>query len=191
MSRLSAVPEPDHDLLASKSRRLAELDGNLETALGTLDPVLASALSGGRVILTRDELAEVLRPGEALLAFRIGRRFSVASLNIRHERQLSTATIPLPDATFDGVGAAVSEILDAVKARISLAPQESGFRAYFGWKSCSPWWNSSVYNTSLSCRTATCGDFHLTSCRSEPVGWETSSIAPPFRRFGGLRHSGR
>ncbi len=119
LSQLSVARQLDHVLVASKSRRLAEVDQKGEAALDVLNPILAFALSGGRAILTRDEMGEVLRPGEAMLAFRIGDQFSVASLNIRHGEKLTTLTVPLPRAAFDTVEAAVSAILEPSK-RASL-----------------------------------------------------------------------
>jgi hypothetical protein len=117
-----AAAQVDQASLASTSRRLAELEGELDAALAELDPILAATLSGGRAILTRDELAKVLRPGEAMLAFRIGGKFSVASLNLRQGEGLTTATIPLPDATFEAIEAAVAKILAAIEAREPIGP---------------------------------------------------------------------
>ena len=124
LSRLSVAPRPDQESLASKSRRLAELDLEVEAALAALDPILASALSGGRAILTADELGEMLRSGEAMMAYRLGDRFSVASLIIRHGTKSTTVTIPLPKANFDAVNVAVSTILDAIEADRALGPHQ-------------------------------------------------------------------
>lgn len=115
LNQLSAASRPDHAALAARARRVNELDRKVEDALALLDPILASGVSGGRRLLTRNELGEVLRPGEALLAFRIGDRFGVASLNIRHGDEFSTATVPLPKANFGGVAAAVSAMLEAIE----------------------------------------------------------------------------
>ena len=117
LSQLSAASQRDHAALASRSRRVDELDHKVEGALALLDPILASAVSGGRKLLMRNDVGQVLRPGEALLAFRIGDRFGVASLNIRHGDKFSTATVPLPKANFGGVEAAVSAILEAIDGR--------------------------------------------------------------------------
>ena len=118
LRRLSAAPQPDHVLLGEKYARVRDLEHQAAATLAGLDPILASALSGGRQTLTRDELSQVLRPGEALLGFRIGKGFSVGSLNIQHGNgdKLTTATIPLPDATKKGVATQVSEILNAIEA---------------------------------------------------------------------------
>ena len=122
LSRLSVAPRLDQESLASKWRRLAEVDQEVEAALAALNPILASALSGGRAILTADELGEMLRSGEAMLAFRFGDHFSVASLIIRHGAKSTTVTIPLPRANFDAVNVAVSTILDAIEADGTLDP---------------------------------------------------------------------
>ena len=114
---LSAASQVDQDSLASTSRLLTEVDKEVDAALMELNPVLASALSGGRSVLTREDLIDILRPGEAMLAFRVGDLFSVASLNIRHVRGSTTVTVPLPDAKTNAVEASVSVILNAIDAR--------------------------------------------------------------------------
>ena len=119
LSRLLAAPQANDALLASESQRLAELDLDVEAALALVNPILASALSGGRAILTPHQLGGLLRPGEGMLAFRVGGQFSVASLIMRHGSRSTTATIPLPKANFDDVESAVSSILDAIEARES------------------------------------------------------------------------
>ena len=45
-SRIAAA-QVDRTSLASASRRLAELEGELDAALAELDPILAATLSGG------------------------------------------------------------------------------------------------------------------------------------------------
>lgn len=116
LRRLSTASEPDHASLASKWERLGRLTEELKSILARLDPILASALSGGRATLTHNELGSVLRPGEAILAFRLGDHFSVASLIMRHGSKSTTGAIPLPDATFDGIKVAVSAVLKAIEA---------------------------------------------------------------------------
>lgn len=120
LNQLTGATQPDHAALASMSRRVDELERRMDGTLALLDPILASAVSGGRRTLTRSDLGRVLRPGEALLAFRIGDRFGVASLNIRHGDGFDTVTVPLPQANFDGVGAAVSAVLEAIEGRTPL-----------------------------------------------------------------------
>ena len=78
---------------------------------------MTAALSSGRAIMTTQELGALLKPGEAMLAFRIGDEFSVASMTIRHGAQTTSVTIPLPRATSDSVEAEVSAILHAIEAR--------------------------------------------------------------------------
>ncbi len=56
------------------------------------------------------------------MAFRIGGKFSVASLNLRQGERLTTATIPLPGATFEAIEAAVAKILAAIEAREPIGP---------------------------------------------------------------------
>ncbi len=124
LSQLSAATHPDQASLASKFRRLAEIDNAVNAALSALPRSLAFALSRGREIFAVDELGELLRPGESMLAFRIGDQFSVASLVIRHGSKSTTVTVPLPNATFDGVKVAVSRILDAIEAGKPLGPQQ-------------------------------------------------------------------
>ena len=113
--QLLSASEPDHASLASKRERLGRLTEELEVVLARLDPIRASALSGGRTILTHNELGNVLRPGEAILAFRLGDDFSVASLTMRPGSKSTTGAIPLPKATFDRVKVAVSKILKVIE----------------------------------------------------------------------------
>ena len=119
LGRLLAAPQLEDSSLAPEWRRLAELQIDVEAALALVDPVLASALSQGRAILTHNQLGDLLLSGEGMLAFRIGGRFSVASLIMRHGDESTTVTIPLPKANFEDVEASVSAILDGIEDRKS------------------------------------------------------------------------
>lgn len=110
------------DALLDLPRALSEIDALLETSRAALPQGIAMQLATGRQTLSLEELERLLRPGEALLAFRFGdENFGVASLSLRQANNLVNAIIPLPNGESSEIGRKVTSLLEAIATGFDTA----------------------------------------------------------------------